>query len=585
MTSIDWAIVGVYLLISLGIGVAFVKRASRSMEDYFVAGRSLPWWVIGFANCATYTGASAAFVGLIFRYGLVGNFFWWTSWIVWLPLVAVLWARYWRRLGIVTTAEFIEVRYSGRTARAYRALYAFYNAFGWAPLLTGYVTGWMVVMFQPILGWSPFEITLACGALTMVYTIVSGMFGIAYNDVFQFVLYVAAGFLLLPPLLGHFGGYDAMVAAAVQRRGTAFMQILPPTGDLTPLVLLALFVQGFFFAASPTAGEGTTAQRFMSARDEVHAALGQMLSAFLSLVVRLVPFIVFAIAAAALYPADDPQHPEKVWAPLVLRFASPTTGLLGLIVAAELAGYMSTADAYMNWGGSFITNDIYRRLIRPDASDRTLALVGKLTSAGIIALSFLVTLFLVEGMTSWFMYINSVMVVFILPLAWLRFFWWRLNVWGEAAGVVLGLPLGYLIWFPLGFKDQPLWVGSFILFGMGWAAILLVTWLTPPENMETLREFYRRCRPLGFWGPVAASFPEEFRERIRRDTRRCLTDCALGVVVCGAMVVLLNACVARSAPVALASVAAMAVTGFVFLRRWRAGFDDPDAAAREVGVR
>jgi SSS family solute:Na+ symporter len=566
VTHLDWLIVAAYLAICLLIGLSFVRRASVSMENYFIAGRSLPWWIIGFANCASYTGASAAMVMLVFQDGLVGNFWWWSSWIVWMPLVAVLWARYWRRMGIVTTAEFIELRYSGRMAKAYRIIYALYSCFGWAPIVTGYMTGWMVVELKPIVGWSKLEIISICGALVLVYTVISGLLGIAYNDVLQFSLYLIGAALLIPIMISHFGGWSEMVVATTAARSQTFMYPIPPSSSLTPAVLIALLAQGFFFAASPTAGEGTTAQKFMAARDETHAALGQLLSAFLSLVVRVIPFIIYGIAAAALFQQGS-MAPELIWSQLVVKFAPH--GTLGLLIAAELAGYMSITDAYMNWGGSFITNDIYKRFIKPQASDRQLAMIGKLTTMAIICLSFLVALLLVDQMMSWFLYINSVMIAFILPLAWLRFFWWRLNIWGEAAGVLIGLPLGYIIWFPLGFSQRPFWQAFSVLFAAGWAVILLTSLLTPPESLATLRRFYERCHPPGLWGRVASTFPIEMREQISCEFRHNLLSCAIGIVLCGAMVVLLNALIARSLPLASGSLIVMLVTGIIFIRRWR----------------
>lgn len=566
MTFWDWLVVALYLALSLGIGLYFMRRASGSMEDFFIAGRSLPWWVIGFANCASYTGASAAFVMLVFQDGMVGNFWWWPAWVVWMPLVAVLWARWWRRMGIVTTAEFIELRYAGRWAEKYRVVYALYSAFGWAPLVTGYMTGWMVVELQPILGWSKFEIVLACGVLVLIYSVVSGLFGIAYNDLVQFWVYLLGAVLLLPIMLSRLGGWHRIVALATAHRGAHFLAPLPPNSALTPAVLLALCIQGLFFAASPTAGEGATAQKFMAAKDEAHAAIGQMLSAFLSLVVRVVPFIVFGVVGAALY-APNFGPPEQVWGRLMVRFAP--AGLLGLVVAAEIAGFLSVANAYMNWGGSFITNDIYRRFMRPSADNRQLATVGKIATAAIVALSFLVAFLLVDRMMSWFLYINSVMIAFILPLAWLRFFWWRLNIWGEAAGVVLGLPLSYIIWFPLGFSQRPFWLAFFVLFAAGWLVILTVTLLTPPEAMSTLERFYARCRPPGLWRPVAARLGEAERRGAAAAFRADLRACGLGVVVCAAMVVGLNAALTDRLALLAAAIVLGTICGWAFVRYWR----------------
>lgn len=579
MQVLDWLIIVAYLVVSMGIGLYFMKRAASSMENYFVAGRSLRWWVIGFANCASYTGGSAAWVMLVYQDGLAGNFWWWPAWIVWMPLVAVIWARYWRRMGIVTTAEFIELRYSHRTARTYRVIYALYSCLGWAPLATGYMTGWMVAEMQPILGWSKFQIIVACGCLVLAYTVISGLFGVVYNQVFQLCFYLAGASLLIPAMLSHFGGWNGAVRAAVAARGPGFMQPLPPYSGLTPQVIAALFIMGFFFAANPTAGEGSTAQRFMSAKDETHAALGQMFSAFLALVVRVIPFIIFGVVAAALYPKGT-GAPETIWSKLVLRFAP--TGLLGVLVAAELAGYMAIANGFMNWGGSFLTNDIYKSAINPKATDRQLGIASKVATVLIVCLSFLVALFLVDRMMSWFLFINAVMIAFVLPLAWLRFFWWRFNIWGEAAGVLLGLPLGYLIWFPLGFSQRPFWQAFFMLFGAGWVVILLVTLLTPAEPMEKLREFYARCRPAGLWGPVAAELTEDHRRRAAFELKRDVVTCAVGVALCGSMVTLLNAVFSASWILAGCCAAVLGVTAVLFLRRWRDSVREDEEAAKEV---
>ena len=172
-------------------------------------------------------------------------------------------------------------------------------------------------------------------------------------------------------------------------------------------------------------------------------------------------------------------------------------------------------------------------------------------------------------MMSWFLYINAVMIAFILPLAWLRFFWWRLNIWGEAAGVLLGLPLGYLIWFPLGFSERPFWQAFFVLFAAGWITILLVTWLTPAERIETLRTFYARCRPTGLWGAVTDGIPHADLETASRQLRRDLASCVLGIVVCGSMVLALNFAVAGWSLAALLAIVVMTVAGLAFIRRWR----------------
>jgi SSS family solute:Na+ symporter len=271
-----------------------------------------------------------------------------------------------------------------------------------------------------------------------------------------------------------------------------------------------------------------------------------------------------------------------VWSRLVSQFAPP--GLLGVLVAAELAGYMAIANGFMNWGGSYLTNDIYKGVINRNATRHQLAMASKVSTVLIVCLSFLVTLFLVEQMMAWFLFINAVVIAFTLPLAFLRFFWWRFNIWGEAAGVLLGLPLGYLIWFPLGFSQRPFWEAFVMLFAAGWVVILGVTLLTPPEPIETLRRFYDRCRPAGLWGKVAAELPEARRRQAARGLRRDLGTCAVGIVLCASMVFLLNTLFAAAWMLTAACTIVMLVSGLVFLWRWREDIESAGAQAEAAGA-
>lgn len=169
---------------------------------------------------------------------------------------------------------------------------------------------------------------------------------------------------------------------------------------------------------------------------------------------------------------------------------------------------------------------------------------------------------------AWFLFINNVMIAFILPLAWLRFFWWRLNVWGEIAALVGGLPLSYVIWFPLGFAHQPFWQGFLLLFGSGWLVILAVTMLTPPEKQETLEEFYRLCQPPGFWGKVTDTLPLDEHQRIRKELRSDIWECALGITFCTGSVALTASLFARHWVAGTIWLAVAVVAFLVFVRRW-----------------
>jgi SSS family transporter len=559
----------------LVVGLYFVRRASRSMDDYFVSGRDLPWWVIALSAVATYTdaGLAPAVTMLTYQGGLLGNAVWWIPYVVWMPLGAVLWSKYWRRLGTVTSAELLNVRYSGRFAHVYRGIYAVFMSFGFIVVLMGYVSGWLGAALGPILGWEPISLILFSAIVTAAYTVASGLTGVAYTDAYQFGIFLVGNIILVPIVMSGAGGLENVYQTIEATRGAgateAFFRVIPPADGLGGLTVLAFVVQGLFFAASPTGGEGFTAQRFMAARNEFHAQVGQLFNALLTLIVRVVPFLFLGLIAAALYAPGTVAEPGEIWARMVRTYAP--VGLLGLLVAGIFAAYMSTVSTLMNWGASYIVNDFYKPFVRPQESERHYVWIGRVGSITIFALSLFVAYYFVEGLRAWFLFINSVVFAFILPLSWLRFFWWRLNIYGEAAALIIGLPLSYIVWFPLGFSNEqehPFWQGFLLLFGLGFVTIIAVTYLTPAERIETLREFYRRSRPPGFWGPVVREFGSEERKQIRSETMTDVIDCGLGVVFCTAAIEAIISLLGRHWGVFAASMIATILSGGLFIGRW-----------------
>ena len=567
MKPADWGVMVLYALLALAIGAYFTRRASRGIESYFVGGRSLPWWAIGFSTVATFTsaGSASAFTMLVFSGGLLGNWWWWIPWIIWMPLVAVIWSKFWRRLKIVSTAEFVQVRYGGRAAGVFRSVAAVYFSFGWAVVLMAYVTGWLTKAVGPILGWRDSSIILFAATLTLAYTMLGGLLGAVYSEIFQFAFFVVANVTFIPFIIHRLGGLSHVYANATRNCGVGFFRATPPGGDFTHLTILALILQGLFFAASPAGGEGFTAQKFMAAKNEFHAQVGQLFNALLSLVVRVIPFFFLGIIAASVFPRHGIAE-ERIWGELVKRFGF--TGLTGVLVAGEFASYQSAISTEMNWGASYLINDLYKRLIKRDASQRHYVWAGRVATSLLLVLALLVGGFLVKGMMAWFLFINNVMIAFILPLAWLRFFWWRLNIWGEIAALAGGLPLGYIIWFPLDFAHKPFWQGFLLLFGSGWLIILAVTLLTPAEKTETLEQFYRTCRPPGFWGKITETLPTPQRRRIKNELRSDIWECALGISFCTASVAATANLFGRHWPSSIFWLVVAVVTFWRFARRW-----------------
>lgn len=588
MKTVDWIVVGLYFLFMLVVGLYFMRRASRSVADYFVSGRDLPWWIIALSAVATYTdaGLAPAVTMLMYQGGLLGNAVWWIPYVIWMPLGAVLWSKYWRRLGTMTSAELLGVRYGGRVAHIYRGVYAvFMTAF--VVVLMGYVSGWLGAALGPILGWEPITLILFSATVTAAYTIASGLSGVAYTDAYQFGIFLIGNIILVPIVLAGVGGMDHVYQMIETTRGAnaaSFFNVIPPAPGLDGLTIFAFVVQGLFFAASPTGGEGFTAQRFMAARNEFHAQVGQLFNTMLTLIVRVVPFLFLGLIAAAIYAPGTVSEPGEIWARMVREYAP--AGLMGLLVAGVFAAYMSTISTLMNWGASYIVNDLYKPFARTDESERHYVQIGRIGSVVIFALSLAVAYYYVQGLRAWFLFINSVVFAFILPLSWLRFFWWRLNIYGEAAALIIGLPLGYIVWFPLGFSNEqahPFWQGFLLLFILGLIVIVAVTLLTPPERIETLREFYRRCRPPGWWKPVVNELDADERRAIRRGTVTDLIDCLLGVVFCAAAILAVISPLGKHWLVFAAALAAFAVSGGLFIARWaRRGVFRSLAAEAEV---
>src|SRR6185503_8894500 len=397
--------------------------------------------------------------------------------------------------------------------------------------------------------------------------------GVAYTDAYQFGIFLIGNIILVPIVLFATGGMEHVYQTIEATRGAAeaesFFRVLPPIKGLDTLTIFAFMVQGLFFAASPTGGEGFTAQRFMAARNEFHAQVGQLFNALLTLIVRVVPFLFLGVIAAALYAPGSVAEPGEIWARMV-RTYSPV-GLLGLLVAGNFAAYMSTVSTLMNWGASYIVNDFYKPFIRQQESERHYVWIGRIGSIVIFSLSLFVAYYFVEGLRAWFLFINSVVFAFILPLSWLRFFWWRLNIYGEAAALIIGLPLSYIVWFPLGFSNEqvhPFWQGFLLLFGLGFATIVAITYLTRPERIETLREFYARCRPPGFWGPVVKDFDPVVRREIRQETLTDIIDCALGVAFCTSAILAVISPLGRHWVIFLVALAMCLISGGLFIVRW-----------------
>jgi solute:Na+ symporter, SSS family len=404
------------------------------------------------------------------------------------------------------------------------------------------------------------QILLVFGGTTALYTMFGGLMGVVVTEILHFIILLIGCTVFVFIAMAQQGGLPHMLDMIRATRPEALAQVPPvylasaPENSILLFTIVILVLQGIFFAGSPTAGEGSTAQRFMAARNEGHAIAGQLFNCFLALSLRILPLIGVGLVALTLFWPESlaksvppPEgmtviDPVRAWAEVILRcrHALPV-GLVGLLISVEVAAYTSTLSALINWGGSFIIIDIYRPL-DPNASAKREIWVSRLTTLILFVAASFVAVLCVKQVIGWFMFINSAMVIFLLPLSFFRFFWWRFNVWGELSAIILGLPLSILVWLVLDFQDankHPMWQGLGLLFGLSFLILIIATLLTPAESPETLKRFYQRCRPPGFWGPIRAQ--AESSAAGIPSTGRLVLDSAIGVLACLGLVLATNA--------------------------------------------
>jgi len=550
MNKLDWIVLIIFTLISMIVGMLYTRSAStKGQEGFFTANRNLSWWSLGISNSATYQSGLGAFVMLIFLFGFSGNWLWWAQWIIWMPLVAIIWSKMWQRMRIVTTAELISIRYGGKTSVFARRTYALIMCL-FSIITMAYITGFFAKTIAPLVPMSMVSILLLFGTVTLIYTITGGLMGSVMVSVVQMIIMIVGSLVFLAIIIPQQGGWSSIISHVESIRHGALS--LNPVSDITPpLTLLMFVILGLFFAGSPTAGEGMTAQRFMAAKNEKHALGGQLFSTFISLCLRIIPLVGLGIICITMFWSGDlvskygqAPHgfkmladPAYAWGELIKASHLPP-GFIGLLVATEVAAYMSTLSALINWGSSFIVNDFYKE-IKHDISKKQEVKISRITTLILFIVAALIAILFVDDMVSWFIFINSVVVIFWLPLAYFRFFWPRFNVWGEMAATILGLPLTVLFWFILDFQHKPIWQGTGMLFIIALSVITLVTIITPRESDETLKNFYMRCRPPAGWKKLRMKYPS--LPGYDQTLRSQIFDCLLGILACFGLSMATNA--------------------------------------------
>lgn len=509
MTGLDWAIVGLYLAGTLGVGVALARRGGRSMADYFVGGRSLPWWLAGTSMVATTFAADTplAVTELVANHGVAGNWLWWNM-VMSGILTVFFYARLWRRAGVMTDVEFTELRYGGRPAALLRGFRAAYLAIPINLIIMGWVNLAMVEIASTALDIPRLWAFLICFFLTAGYAILAGLWGVVVTDLFQFVLAFGGAVVLAIVAVGAVGGITGLEAGLAEGFGSAeaALSILPQEGATwMPAIAFAVYLGMNWWASwypgAEPGGGGYVAQRIFAARSERDGILATLWFNIAHYAVRPWPWILVALATTILYP--NLENPREGYIRAIVDLLPP--GLTGLLVAGFAAAYMSTISTHLNWGAGYLVNDLYRRFHRPDASEVELVRVSRAATAFLMVASLGVTYFMtsIEGAWRFLLAIGAGTGLVLI----LRWYWWRINAWSEIAAMIASLVVSLVLWFGGGLDpNEPSQWATIMIATVGVSTLVWVgvTFLTGPEADEVLDNFYRRVRPGGAgWRNVA----------------------------------------------------------------------------------
>lgn len=527
LTALDWAILASYFVVSLSVGLAFTRRASRSTDEYFLAGRRIPWWLAGISIVATTFSSDTPLLvtGITARGGIAGNWIWW-AFVLSGMLTVFFFARLWRRAGVTTDVELAAIRYSGRPAHALRIFRALYIGLPINAIIGGAVTLGMVKILKGTLGVDEVTAVLVCFGVTALYTTLGGFLGVLWTDFVQFLLAMTGSVVLAWYAVDAVGGLAAIGPGLTRVHGIEADGLLAfvPHGDTAflPLVTLAVFLTVQWWAASyPGAepgGGGYVAQRMFAARDERSSALAVLLFNVLHYTVRPWPWILTALASMIYFAGDAAvaADPESGYVRMMAEVLPP--GWRGVLVTAMLAAYMSTVSTQLNWGASYLVNDVYRPYLRRGASERHYVTVSRLASLLIMGLGGLVALRLGQVTLALDLLLSIGAGTGLVLI--LRWYWWRVNAWSEISSMVAAAATSMWLRYgvgPAGFglgdgpRDAQLFFAYALLITTGVVTLvwLTVTWMTPPADRDTLVAFYRRTRPgRAGWRPIAALAPD-----------------------------------------------------------------------------
>lgn len=514
LNTFDWSIIALFFIVSLIVGIASAKKSGESSSEFFLSGRAMPWWLLGFSMVATTFSADTPnlVTDIVRTGGVAGNWAWWAFLLTGM-LTVFVYAKLWRRSGINTDLEFYEMRYSGQEARFLRGFRAFYLGVVFNVLIMGTVMLAGIKIAGILLGIGAIQTVLIVSVITVIYSSIGGLRGVLYTDFIQFIIAMigmvwACIYIVNMPQIG--GLSNLLANPAVQSK----MNFLPDMNNkelMTSLFIIPIAVQWWstWYPGAEPGGGGYVAQRMLSAKDEKNAVMATMFFNVAHYALRPWPWILIAFASlivfpqvsdiAKAFPNLNPQFVKHDLAfPAMLSFLP--NGLLGMVIVSLIAALMSTLSTHLNWGSSYIVNDLYSRFYKPNASDKELVRVGQISTVILMFLGGFAALLMENAKSSFDIILQigaGTGLLFIL-----RWFWWRINATSEIVAMVVSflVALAMQANFAKGLASHEKLIIAVVLTNIAW---IVTTFLTKPTDMKTLSSFYNAINPHRYgWMPV-----------------------------------------------------------------------------------
>ena len=517
ISGLDWTIIATFFSITLFIGIYVSKKAGTSSNEFFLSGRNMPWWLLGISMVATTfsTDTPNLVTDIVRNNGVSGNWVWWAFLITGL-LTVFVYAKLWRKSNVNTDIEFYEFRYGGKPASFLRKFRAVYLGVIFNVITMSSVTLAAIKIGGIMLGLEPWQTVISAGLVTVTFSALGGFRGVVYTDFLLFFVAMAgsigAAYYLVN--IPEVGGIQALLANENVADKIAILPDFSDADAMITLLIIPLAVQWWssWYPGAEPGGGGYIAQRMLASKNENHAIGATLFFNIMHYALRPWPWILVALASLVVFPdlasikdafpniADDKLGHDLAYSAMLVKLP---TGLLGLVLASLIAAYMSTISTQLNWGSSYMVFDFYKNQINPNASEKRLVAVGRISTVVLMILSAMLALLLQSALQIFDILLTfgaGTGLIFIL-----RWFWWRINAWSEISAMFSSGIISILLKLtPLGafFFDaetglMPSWsefpmivlITSFIWIG--------VTYITQPESNEVLQSFYKKIQPGG----------------------------------------------------------------------------------------